>query len=376
MDVKKAISLPAKRQSNIELLRIIAMVMIIAHHIAVHSGFSFPAEVISVNRLWIQFIRLGGKIGVDIFVLISGYFLVTSKNLQGKKVVKLWLQIFSYSTGIFVIFFFFNNEPLSFNNVSKGFLPITFSCWWFASTYFILFLIYPFLNRLINSLSKKEYQQGLLILALGWCVIPTVFQASWQVSNLLWFIFVYALAGYIRLHFDVSKLKSAKCLLVTFSLTALTFLATVFFDILRTKVPFFNNHPINLYEMNSLPILIISVALFVSLLSFNVGYKPIINVISSATFGVYLIHDNWMVRNALWHRIFKNANYSDSKFLVLYTIAQIVIVFIVCTAIELFRIYVIEKLYIRHIDSFLNAVNGCIKKFVSCKPIDKFIKYF
>ena len=64
------------RSSNIELLRIIAMIMIIAHHVSVHSGFVYPGEIISFNRLWIQFIQLGGKIGVNIFVLISGYFLV------------------------------------------------------------------------------------------------------------------------------------------------------------------------------------------------------------------------------------------------------------------------------------------------------------
>ena len=62
------------RQSNIELLRIITMFFIVAHHFAVHSGFDFPVNTISINRLWIQFIQIGGKIGVDIFVLISFVF--------------------------------------------------------------------------------------------------------------------------------------------------------------------------------------------------------------------------------------------------------------------------------------------------------------
>ena len=53
----------ALRQSNIELLRIVAMVLIVAHHFAVHGGFDFPLANITVNRLWIQFIQIGGKIG-------------------------------------------------------------------------------------------------------------------------------------------------------------------------------------------------------------------------------------------------------------------------------------------------------------------------
>ena len=94
------------RQSNIELLRIIAMVIIVAHHFAVHGGFDFPIETVAPNRLWIQFLALGGKIGVNIFVLISGYFLIDAKSLKKVKVLKLWLQIFTYSASILCHFCF------------------------------------------------------------------------------------------------------------------------------------------------------------------------------------------------------------------------------------------------------------------------------
>ena len=65
-----------KRQSNIELLRIVAMLLIIAHHFSLHGGFVFSTASITVNRLWIQFIQIGGEIGINVFVLISGYFLI------------------------------------------------------------------------------------------------------------------------------------------------------------------------------------------------------------------------------------------------------------------------------------------------------------
>lgn len=50
-----------KRLSNIELLRVVAMVMIVAGHFAGHSGFDFPTEKITVNRLWIEFLRGGAN---------------------------------------------------------------------------------------------------------------------------------------------------------------------------------------------------------------------------------------------------------------------------------------------------------------------------
>lgn len=80
------------------------MIIIIAHHFALHGNFSFPNDIVTVNRLWIQFIQIGEKIGVNVFVLISGYFLVSSKTLKVSKVIKFWLQIFTYSVVIFLIF--------------------------------------------------------------------------------------------------------------------------------------------------------------------------------------------------------------------------------------------------------------------------------
>lgn len=94
----------APRQSNIELLRIVAMLMIIAHHFVVHGGFEFSTDTITANRLWVQFIQMGGKIGVNIFVLISGYFLISTPTVKLEKVLKLWIQIFTYSFLIFIIF--------------------------------------------------------------------------------------------------------------------------------------------------------------------------------------------------------------------------------------------------------------------------------
>ena len=49
-----------KRNSNFELLRILAMVLIVASHFAAHGGFSFSNTDISFNRIWIQLLEMGG----------------------------------------------------------------------------------------------------------------------------------------------------------------------------------------------------------------------------------------------------------------------------------------------------------------------------
>ena len=132
-----------QRNSSIELLRIISMVMIVFHHFAVHGGFEWEASNVSIPLFWYNFIIMGGKIGVDVFVLISGYFLVNSKGnaINFRRILKFWGQVFFYSITIYVIFGISGISDLGIEHLFYAFFPITFSAWGFASTYFVLYLL-------------------------------------------------------------------------------------------------------------------------------------------------------------------------------------------------------------------------------------------
>lgn len=81
-----------ERNSAFELLRIIAMMAIVICHFATHGGFDFDTTTVTVPKLWWYFMEMGGNFGVNIFVLISGYFLIVSKNrvFNFKRVLKFW----------------------------------------------------------------------------------------------------------------------------------------------------------------------------------------------------------------------------------------------------------------------------------------------
>ena len=138
MDNSLALNLTKQRQSNIELLRIVAMLLIVIVHFASYGAFTFPTSAITFNRIWFQLFRSTGKIGANIFVLISGYFLIETKNIKVKKALKMWLQIFTYSFLLYVIFAAFGDAPLNFKTVIKRLFPITYGEWWFASAYFVM----------------------------------------------------------------------------------------------------------------------------------------------------------------------------------------------------------------------------------------------
>lgn len=345
-----AVSTKKPRQSNIELLRILTMVMIVAHHFSVHGNFDFPVNVISVNRLWIQFIQIGGKIGVDVFVLISGYFLITASSVKWNRVIKIWLQIFTYSILIYILFTSFGLETFGIKNLIKALFPVTFSQWWFASAYFVLYLFSPFINRALKAFDQKTYLNLLALMTFCWCIIPTVFYETWQCNDLLWFIYLYLLAGYIRLYGVPLSLKGSTYILISCVLILLTFLSAVFFDFVGLKLPFAGMMATFFYEMHQVPILLISLTMFLGFLKIDIGSRPVINAVSATTFGVYLIHDNAYMRNFLWTKVFKNAMFTNSLRLIPYSIIVVCVVFVVCSLIELIRINVFEVQYMKFID--------------------------
>lgn len=341
------------RQSNIELLRIFAMVMIIAHHIGAHSGFDYSATMPVWNKIWIQFIQTGGKIGVNIFVLISGYFLICAKSLRLSKVAKLWVQLLTYSVGLYLLFVLLGEETFSAWALIGRFFPITNSSWWFAKTYFILFLLSPFINIGLNALGQKNHLRLLAVLTVLWCLIPTFFSDLMESSGLLWFIYLYALAGYIRLYVDLKRIPARIWFLAALALTAATFLLAFLLDLFGVENIFDPHSSSFFYRMQMLPVLLLSAAFFMAFLSKDMGCNTFVNLVSGATFGVYLLHDYADMRTLLWHTLFQNNQHQQDPLLIPYTLLQIVAVFAGCAIIDLLRIYLIENSYMKSMDSLI-----------------------
>ena len=120
-----------KRESNIELLRILSMFMIIAHHFSVHGNFILE-KIPLLNKIWLQLLSSGGKIGVNIFIIISGFFLINSKKVNMNKIIKLLAQLLFYSILIFIIFGSFGIVSFNIKSLVKHILG--YPIWWFAKT--------------------------------------------------------------------------------------------------------------------------------------------------------------------------------------------------------------------------------------------------
>lgn len=352
------------RNSSIELLRIISMVMIMFHHFAYHGNFEWNYNEITIPHLWYNFILMGGKVGVNIFVLISGFFLIenTERLFQPKKLLKFWGQVVFYSITTYFLSIVLQINNFDIKQIIKICFPITYPGWWFASTYFMLYLIHPFLNKLLHDLNKNVYQYLILLLVLCWSIIPTLTTQLFESNSLLWFITLYVIAGYVKIYGFNERLKSKHYFFLFLIVLVCSYLISVSFLVLGTKRNELAVHAIDFFGMERFPILLMALFLFMTFAKLKIKYNKWINVIASATFGVYLIHDSSYIRYYIWWNIFKINQYQESLFLIPYSILVVFIIYVLCTGIEMVRKVLLERPYIIFVNKYVNLLINPLNK--------------
>jgi len=324
------------RNSNLELLRIISLVLIIANHYLIHGAIN-PSELpFSIQKVVTLFLAGGGKLGVCIFVLISGYFSAKS-DFNLKRTVATIIKVWAFSVVLFFIFHFLITPDyhLTAKTLLKIFFPNTFAQWWFVTTYLALTLISPFLNKAIHALNQKQHRNLIILFVVIWCIIPTFTTASFEISALAWFVTLYITAAYFSVYQPKIKMKShvVLCVFWTFVIFASIFLFEYIGE--RYSIPVLKNNSIMMTHYNRLPTFMLSMELFLVFAYMKARHSKFINITASTTFGIYLLHENIFSREYLWKNIFNNAEYYGSYLFFLQYLGAVILVFTICSLIDL-----------------------------------------
>ena len=329
-----------ERQSNFELLRIIAMIMIVAHHLTIHCfavqlgdkslyalGESFNKAIFFKKLLLPQLFMTGGKIANIIFVLITGYFLIDRKINITKQIKKIFSQLaFVVPIIVFVSFLFYRYHSNTFIGIQN--FNILNSDYWFIGYYIgIISIAYIFLNKFLNKLKKKEYD---ILLAIMLSILSIAFlrnsisDISPNILTLFVGIFIYSLGGYIRLY---SPFKNIRTIILFF---------IIIISIIALCINNYNNTLVNIniaqsnnmqgiyqsligYSEYSIFCLLIGISTFEIFRRIKMKNIRIINYISSSTFMIYLLHDNDFFRNVWRETNWIEVYYNNSvKFIFLY----------------------------------------------------------
>ncbi len=188
------------RTLNIECLRCIAMFFIVLNHCILNLATNeYTLERNFVNFCITDFVYQTVYNGVNVFILISGYFLVktTRETTNWEKTTKLWLNAFFYSVTIYVILIVLHYKSFDAKNLIHALMPVRYDSYWFITQYLGLYIMSPFLSKWARSMSKKEYQTMLV----SFFIITSIIQLQGLKGgfSLIWFIFLFMFAGYIQL---------------------------------------------------------------------------------------------------------------------------------------------------------------------------------
>jgi hypothetical protein len=309
-----------KRSSNIELLRVVAMLMIIIYHITLHKigiQLTDPSSIDSMKNglfchplfykklLILSMIMPMGSIGNAIFILISGYFMVRKgPNIKLDRIGKKLL----FQQGFAAIVLVIGSTLFHFikKNIGTTLLGIQIfnSMAWFVGYYFAVMVIAAlFLNRYLANLDQKQYLILVItlfaIIQFGWSS-GLLESLSTGLGTLVTGVFLYALGGYIQRYNPFQSTKTNIILLciviVNFFICISAYNSTITaiqnYINIHSKEPFVQSQCIPGYQNYSIVAMILSVCLFEIFRRIHIPHIKIINFLGGATFMVYLIHDN------------------------------------------------------------------------------------
>lgn len=357
---KNIISTRQPRSSNLELYRIICMLMIVAHHYVVNSGLMsedspLMTDSMAGNSVFLWLFGAWGKTGINCFLLITGYFMCTNQ-ITTRKFLKLLLQIYLYKLLLYPIFLCAGYETLKFGRIFKLLMPFWGLRYDFAGCFLIFYLTIPFLSILVRTMNKRQHQL-LMLLTLGCYTllasVPYPFpRFNISFNYFTWFCILFLVASYIRLH--PSPLFGRRRLWgwMTLVNVSLAMASIVVMQNLYSEGYFF------LEDSNKFFAVSVAFSSFLWFKNMNIRYSKIINSCAAATFGVLLIHANSnAMRTWLWKdTVDVMGHYSQPLGqLVLYSIGIVMSVFVICNVIDQLRIATLEKWFFNWYDQKLSS---------------------
>ena len=348
------------RNSNLELYRIIVMILIIAHHYVVNSGLiastgPIYSNVLSVPSQFLLLFGAWGKTGINCFVLITGYFMCKSQ-ITAKKFAKLLFEIIFYRVVIGVIFGITGYAPFNLKIIIKMLLPVTSVHHNFTGCFLIFFLCIPFLNKLIHNLNEKQHIYLILISLFTYVFFGTVPIASLAMNYVSWFMVLFFIASYVRIYpkriFENKKfwgiMTLASVLVSSISIVACSWLSAK----MGARLSYYF-----VTDSNTFLAVLTGVCSFMYFKNINIKPSRVINTISATTFGVFLIHANsTAMRQWLWVDVLDNVGMYGSPLMPVHAVVSVIVVFIICSLIDMLRIRFIEKPFFefwdKHWDKF------------------------
>lgn len=317
----------ATRHSGLECLRIISIILIVSMHIL---GNTFHTSNL-LNKEFILFVNTLGNTGVTLFILISGYFGI---RFNTHKFFKMLVVVWFYSIVSYLIETIWLHTPHTWTGLASSLIPILSKKYWFMTCYVVLYCFSPYLNRLVQNLSQKSYEQLLLLWGFFFIFAPTIL--FFEIQNdtgkgIINVTLAYLIGQYLKVYGLPENMKRHSWDILSGSLAGIFILNS-----LLTAMS--GNIILRFARDNNLLIIIASIMVFYQFTRWHFSSR-IINYLAGYVFALYMLQGLLIHCLQPWY-----TPYADSNLLVLYFMGTLVSICLTTLVIEWSRRLLLGKI--------------------------------
>lgn len=323
------------RNSSIELLRIIAMFMILMHHFIVHNGYDVLKLPLGPERIFFQLVMQGGgKVGVVIFFSISAWFFLDKEQTIKSNLKRVWImerELLFWSLMLLAFYLMLDRADLDIKIIVKSFAPLTMSLWWYATAYAIFLALLPFLSKGLRALGRNYHLALAATTLVVWGLTSFIPGTIGINDGFLGFIYLFILISAYKWY--MKPLSTGQIWLIISIGLSFFFLYTCF-SIAMSLLG--HNTEIFITGSWKLPVIIIGFGMFL-LFSRITFHSRVINRIAQSAFAAYLITDYAASQKLLWNRLFNLYGLYQHPFAILQILGILLGIYVACTLLDFIR---------------------------------------
>lgn len=323
------------RNSSIELLRIIAMFMILAHHFIVHNGYDVLKLPLGPERIFFQLVMAGGgKVGVVIFFSISAWFFLDKEQTIKSNLKRVWImerELLFWSLILVTFYLVFDRADLSMKLMAKSAMPLSMGMWWYATAYAIFLALLPFLAKGLKALGRECHLSLAATVLVIWGLtsfIPGMVRIS---DSFLGLIYLFILISAYKWYMEPFTTRQVWLMIGTgLGFFLLYTCASITLSLL--------GHDMGIYITGSwrLPVIMVGFGMFL-LFDRVTFHNRTINRIAQSAFAVYLITDYAASEKLLWAQLFNLQDLYQQPLAILQILGILLAIYVACTLLDFIR---------------------------------------
>ena len=335
-----------ERMANLELLRCIAMMMVVVLHYLGKGELlgDLTQDNMSGAGMTAWLLECFCIVAVNVYMLISGYFLSAS-SFKLNRLIQLYLQVWVYSVGIGLLAAFTGILPAEeFNThyLLSLVFPVSMGHYWFMTAYIFMYLFLPFIGETIQKMSKKQMQTALGLLLLFFCVLKSVLPVRLEMDGMgydcIWYLCVFLTAAYIRRFPPAFLAKKRNCALLYVAGCLAVFGMTMGLRQIYLRTGSLERIMKISLEYNHILPFAAAIGLFGFFLQIKVsgGFAKVVNRVAPYCLGGYVLHENMGIRYA-WQKWFGAEGITGVGSLLVSTLLAVIFVFAAGVLLDMLR---------------------------------------